>query len=257
MPFQYICEIIPELDYNGQPKEYLPQSRYKNKSNRHLHRYGRGPFCRFKIPEKYNGKTGVYAILINGIPKYIGECENLAMRFNMGYGNISPRNCYDGGQSTNCRINMFILEAYKKNLKIDLMFYKTRDRFNIENKLIKEFSPELNSASGKSLANNSRKELSQKIKISYNAKIKTCKNKYYKLEEFFKCNQNQTEILNFNEIEKILGFKLPVSAYTYRAWWGNDKIHRHAHAWLNSGWHVSSVSLGKSVTFVKLKLFNK
>ena len=39
---------------------------------------------------------------------YIGETAGLRQRFNMGYGNISPRNCYVGGQSTNCKMNKIV-----------------------------------------------------------------------------------------------------------------------------------------------------
>ena len=30
------------------------------------------------------------------------------VRYNNGYGRISPRNCFQGGQSTNCRVNNLI-----------------------------------------------------------------------------------------------------------------------------------------------------
>lgn len=71
------------------------------------------------------------------------------MRFNMGYGHISPRNCYVGGQPTNCRINSLILETYKRGSHIELLFYETANRFNIESTLIKKLNPEWNKITGK------------------------------------------------------------------------------------------------------------
>jgi hypothetical protein len=46
-------------------------------------------------------------------------------------------------------------------------------------------------------------------------------------------------------MEKILGFKLPRSAYTYRQWWANStspQQHPHAQSWLVAGWTVDVVN---------------
>ena len=54
--------------------------------------------------------------------------------------------------------------------------------------------------------------------------------------------------LTFKEIEDVLGFSLPHSAYIYRAWWSNPtspKNHPHAQSWLKAGWKVVSVDLPK------------
>ena len=59
----------------------------------------------------------------------------------MGYGQISPRNAYEGGQETNCRINNLILEETKKNNGIDLWFLKTNDYKKIEKLLRLTLNP--------------------------------------------------------------------------------------------------------------------
>ncbi len=74
-----------------------PQSRYKNNKGLLLNNHGSGHFCKFVIPKNCM-INGVYAIVVNKELKYIGECVNLSSRFNSGYGNISPRNCFKGGQ---------------------------------------------------------------------------------------------------------------------------------------------------------------
>ena len=147
--FGHVCEIIPNLDGEGNAIEILPQSQYENKKNLDLNKYGKGPFCKFTIDRKYAGKTGVYLILVNDKIQYVGECDDFFKRFGMGYGNISPRNCFEGGQSTNCRVNSDILSLFKLKKSIQLYFLETKDRFKIEHELIINQSPVWNKTSGK------------------------------------------------------------------------------------------------------------
>jgi hypothetical protein len=72
--------------------------------------------------------------------------------------------------------------------------------------------------------------------------------KYKPLQEYL-CQVTVT--LSYNEIEEILGFELPESAYTHEQWWENDSGHAQAKAWLNVGWKRKSVNLGKDVTFIQ------
>ena len=147
--FGHVCEIIPNLDNEGNAVEIFPQSQYENKKNLGLNKYGKGPFCKFTIDRKYAGKTGVYLILVNDKIQYVGECDDFFKRFGMGYGNISPRNCFEGGQSTNCRINSDILSLFKLKKSIQLYFLETKNRFKIEHELIINQSPVWNKTSGK------------------------------------------------------------------------------------------------------------
>jgi len=63
-------------------------------------------------------------------------------------------------------------------------------------------------------------------------------------------------VLNFRQIEKILGRKLPPSAYKYRVWWldqSEDTRHSQAFAWLNAGWQVEALDLeNEAVTFKRV-----
>ncbi len=58
----------------------------------------------------------------------------------------------------------------------------------------------------------------------------------------------------FSEIEAILGFALPRSAYAYPAWWSNDPTgHSHSRAWLAAGWKTSDVDLNhQQLRFMKV-----
>ena len=177
-------------------------------------------------------------ILLDEKPKYVGECEDLAKRWNMGYGNISPRNCFIGGQPTNCRINNLILCAYKAGSEIKLLFYPTDNRFEIESFFIKGLTPEWNRSNRKRGNRVSVKEGLSGI------------NKYQKLEGYLRNSKNKFEKLTYSEIIKIIGNNLPNSAYRYRPWWANSG-QAHSKIWSSVGWKVSSVDLGNSVTFEK------
>jgi hypothetical protein len=59
-------------------------------------------------------------------------------------------------------------------------------------------------------------------------------------------------VANFADIEKILGASLPASAHRYAAWWSNDQTHVQATSWLNAGWRVDQIDLGRRrITFRK------
>lgn len=247
--FHRICKITLEINSEGRPIEYLPQLEYRNARGLRLHEYGQGPFCRFTIPSGFEGKAGVYVLLLDEKPVYVGECGDLSTRYNNGYGNISPRNCYTGGQSTNCRINSLILEAMKNGSAIELLFAESQGRYGLENFLITELNPRWNKTLGKPSKSTSSRKLLRMTSPSESPerKGKTSPGKYYRLEEYLKkCNDDVT--LSFKEMENIIGFSLPSSARIYNAWWENYG-HKHASAWNNANMETASINLGKSVTF--------
>ena len=48
---------------------------------------------------------------------------------------------------------------------------------------------------------------------------------------------------SFGEIERILGFDLPISAHDHRAWWANNRKGNHSQTtgWLSAGWETRDV----------------
>lgn len=141
--FRFVCHLEPETDSKGAIISFTPQYRYNNTNNLSLNSYGTGPFCKFRISRKFN-KSGVYALVIDGYIKYIGECINLSSRYNSGYGNISPRNCFKGGQETNCRLNACIYSKIQLGRHIELWFYETREHKQIEKQLLASSNYEWN-----------------------------------------------------------------------------------------------------------------
>lgn len=94
--------------------------KYHNIRNRKLLAFGTKLFCKFRIDKAFSKKKGIYCFAINNKIVYIGRCiDNFGKRINAGYGNISPRNCYEGGQSTNCRINSYI-EEHKNEIRFGI-----------------------------------------------------------------------------------------------------------------------------------------
>ena len=111
---------------------------YNNRSNLPLLPNGSGAFCRFTLHAP--AVSGVYLWIVEGKIIYIGETVNLHQRFNTGYGNISPRNCYLGGQSTNCKMNKVVMEHYRRGTPVDLYFYETDLYKQVELDLLRRIS---------------------------------------------------------------------------------------------------------------------
>jgi len=141
--FIYICNIEPVRADDGSVQHFMPQARYQNAHRHALHRYGSGPFCKFKIPSRIPS-CGVYALAVAGEILYVGECENLMKRFNYQYGNISPRNCFKNGRETNCRLNSLIYSKVQQGKHISLYFFQTSNYKSVESSLRSTLKPAWN-----------------------------------------------------------------------------------------------------------------
>lgn len=140
--FEFVDNIEPKRDQNG-IVEYAPQSRYKNIKHLHLNGSGEGSFCKFSI-KNASPESGVYLWVENDEIIYIGEAVNFKKRFNTGYGNISPKNCYEGGQPTNCKMNKVALEESKKGHTISIYFYATPNHKAVEKILLSKIDTPYN-----------------------------------------------------------------------------------------------------------------
>ena len=66
-----------------------------------------------------------------------------------------------------------------------------------------------------------------------------------------KCGEDKIK-MTFSEIEKIIGCRLPDSAYTYPAQWSNSESHSLAFGWLNAGYLTRQVNIPEqTVEFVR------
>jgi hypothetical protein len=73
--------------------------------------------------------------------------------------------------------------------------------------------------------------------------------KYQPLQRHLLGLRSSAVRMTFEEVDDLVG-GLPSSAGRYRAWWANDgRYHSHANAWLDAGWVVDEVGLGRWVRF--------
>jgi hypothetical protein len=143
--FVHVCDVEPVRREDGSVKLHMPQERYRNVRSLPLNNYGKGPFCKFTIDNGLQA-SGVYVLTVERQVRYVGECANLSARFNVGYGNISPKNCFKGGQETNCRLNNLIYTAVEARQVVALWFLPTADYKSIEAFLRSSLKPTWNRA---------------------------------------------------------------------------------------------------------------
>ena len=76
--------------------------------------------------------------------------------------------------------------------------------------------------------------------------------KYEPLAQFLEKHLQPVWQAKFADVERILGFSLPKSAYQYPAWWANQGSNGHSQTagWRDAGWRTANIDLGeKRVTF--------
>jgi hypothetical protein len=133
-----------ERDAEGAIRTYMPQDRYEERATTPLNSYGMGPFCRLHVASRTR-ESGVYVVTVDDGVRYVGEAEDLAARWGArGYGSIQPRNCYRGGQPTNCKINALVLRTARSGGELDLFFSPVAGRKAVEARLISELRPPWN-----------------------------------------------------------------------------------------------------------------
>ena len=73
--------------------------------------------------------------------------------------------------------------------------------------------------------------------------------KYRPLQDYLRAlpASKDTVSLRFDELEKIIGAKLPKSAFTYPAWWGNQEGGSRAPHWHAAGFKVDSTDLTRRI----------
>ena len=143
----FVQLLIPETDEQGQVIKFYPQRRYKYKRDKKLLKQGTGAFCRFSIDAEED--AGVYVMTDeNDKILYIGQTCNLCQRFNNSsygsYGFITPAACYEGGQSTNCKINHLVLQHFEAGRPVLLYFLPTEEHKRVERELLQYFSTPYN-----------------------------------------------------------------------------------------------------------------
>ena len=77
-------------------------------------------------------------------------------------------------------------------------------------------------------------------------------NKYKPLAEYLFRNRAKKIELTYKEIENILGFTLPSTAYNYpQSFWANTETHSYSSAWLKVDYRARTNIADKKVIFEK------
>ncbi len=79
-------------------------------------------------------------------------------------------------------------------------------------------------------------------------------NKYAPLTRFLRQQEAPRITMTFQEVEEVLGFSLPASAWKYPAWWSNAASGQsQVKSWRDAGWETRDLDLrGRKVTFVRV-----
>ncbi|MBV4432721.1 hypothetical protein KM803_15565 [Clostridium tyrobutyricum] len=79
--------------------------------------------------------------------------------------------------------------------------------------------------------------------------------KYIGLKKYLQSSITPIVTLSFNDIEQIIGDKLPKSAYNHaEVWWANDHTHSQSIAWIDSEYetdYVTDTYKDEKIIFVK------
>ena len=75
--------------------------------------------------------------------------------------------------------------------------------------------------------------------------------KYIEFYNFLEKNTQKKLELTYKDIENILGFKLPKSAYKHSAYLSNSLSHPISKIWLNLGYTQTSLKLGEYLILEK------
>ena len=209
-----------------------------------------------------NATNVIYAFVSDGDIKYIGKTTMALKRRMYGYQNPGPT------QSTNINNNRRITETLLEGQAVDILAladngllryadYHINLAAGLEDGLIAELDPQWNSTRTKKASATSRPEpASVKCSTASPPAPKNCtiqpksyRGKYRALKKYLSVRSGTKNlVLSFPEIEQIASAKLPKSAYIHRPWWANSG-QTQARAWMEAGWLVDHVSLGKSVAF--------
>ena len=138
--FERVGTICPDRDGGGA----LIEERPPLPRDAPLHRYGKGPFCRFRIAQSERWqRSGVYILTCGDAVRYIGQCKSLA-KILYQVGSIPPSAVGAKGQPTHCRINSSILNEAKRGVEVVLWFHAGEDnelRGALKSRLVKTLNP--------------------------------------------------------------------------------------------------------------------
>lgn len=219
----------------------------------------------FELTTMFDTKNVLYAFVSDGQIKYIGKTTRPFKKRMYHYQNPGPT------QSTNINNNRRIAEQMSEGYPVDILALADNGMFRyanfhinlaagLEDNLVAELNPEWNKTGTNKMSSTSKAGVTSTPcgdpkNGPGNAPVTPSK-KYHALKEYLSSKlKGEPVTLSYGEIETIIATKLPNSAYKHKEWWANGG-HSHAQAWLEAGWKVSKVLLGKNIQFCPERLTN-
>lgn len=144
--FDFAGALDADRGASGKVLLHQPHQRFANPRDLPLNAYGEGPFVRLVVPPLPDA-PGVYALSEEqGGVLYIGRArDSLRRRWGrQGYSVIDPRNCFVGGQSTNCRLNSLIAARLGNGDVLQLWKHEIEDPVMLEQELVANIGPPWN-----------------------------------------------------------------------------------------------------------------
>lgn len=142
--FSFASSIDAARDEAGRLLNYTAHERFANPKGLRLNAYGAGPFVHLKL-DVLPKTPGVYVVAEHERTLYVGRAASLSERWGRrGYSVIDPRNCFVGGQSTNCRVNGLVAGRLAAGASLDLWIHETYETRLVEAELIGAIRPPWN-----------------------------------------------------------------------------------------------------------------
>jgi len=90
-------------------------------------------------------------------------------------------------------------------------------------------------------------------KQTYAKELPTPSKKYRLLSDYLHNSEEIRVSLTFDDIERLLGFKLPPSARKHMAFWANTTSHSIALSWLGVGYEIVEADMKNEVVIFEQK----
>jgi hypothetical protein len=125
---QYAGRLLVEHDDDGHILEYSPLAGMAAVEQRYP-AWALGPFGRVEPERGLPELPGVYALVEQGVVRYVGSTVNLARTFDArhGLGHISRRDCQLSKHEERCRLNRLVIASAKAGRVVDVYLITTQD----------------------------------------------------------------------------------------------------------------------------------
>ncbi|EYR63725.1 hypothetical protein N866_18605 [Actinotalea ferrariae CF5-4] len=125
-PFDHAGVLLVERDQYGQVLTQAPLEGMAAVEHRYPV-WAQGPFGRVEPERRLPGRPGVFALVQDGTPRYVGGSTDLARTFSpRGLGEISRRDAQRSTSEEACRLNRLVVAEALRGRAVDLYVLTVR-----------------------------------------------------------------------------------------------------------------------------------